>query len=511
MIKFKTWICLLLTVMVGGCSLEEKPMSDATPDMLYATPTGIRDGVNGIYSLLRELYGSQRGFTLTTFGTDLFMHGKDGGYKAMDLYSTELDPSLSYLAEVWNFCYKGINGANTVLERVESVDINENLKNRYRAEARFLRAHFYYWLTLQFGDVVWSDRETKGVITDAGRTDKREIWQRMKEDSEFAVSVLDWNTEDYGRATKGAALHQLATVSLLLDDASGAAQAAERVINEGPYTLLASYADIFDYNNQENREIVFAVQYTRTVLNNGSGNQGHAFFTPAYDQFAGLARDVNQGGRPYARFRPTSFFINLFEADDSRFDVTFRRHWFYNNRNTLPAGKALGDTVIWEIAPGVASTTAPNVVNMHWAIKKHDDATRASVQDLEGFRDFFVFRLAETYLLAAEAHVRGGNMEQAAEYVNRVRQRAAKVGAALQIVQAADMDMDVILDERARELGGEGKRWMDLVRTNKLVERVREHNTNARANVQTHHAVRPIPQQQIDLSTNNFPQNEGYR
>lgn len=502
---------LFIALAVSSCSLEETPLSDATPDMLYATPEGIRDGVNGVYSLLRQLYGSQQGFTLTTFGTDLFMHGKDGGYKAMDLYSAELDPSLSYLYEVWSFCYKGINGANTVLDRIDEVAINDDLKNRYRAEARFLRAHYYYWLTIQFGDVVWSDSETKGVITDAGRTDKREIWQHMKADTEFAVEHLDWTSGDYGRATKGAALHQLATILLLLEDHEGAAAAATRVIEEGPYGLLTSYADVFDYGNQENQEIVFAVQYTRTVLNNGAGNQGHAFFTPAYDQFPGLARDVNQGGRPYTRFRPTPFFINLFEATDSRFDVTFRQHWFYNNAATLPAGKALGDMVVWEISPGVSSTTAPNEANMHWGIKKHDDATRASVQDLAGFRDFFVYRLAETYLLAAEAYLGMNNTTEAARYLNEVRQRAAKPGTALRTISPSEVDIDVILDERGRELGGESKRWMDLARTHKLVERVRLHNANGSANIQDHHALRPIPRQQIDLSTNDFPQNDFYR
>jgi len=310
--------------------------------------------------------------------------------------------------------------------------------------------------------------------------------------------------------SRGAALHQLAAVLLLLGENAAAAQAAEQVIDEGPYGLLDSYASVFDYNNQENKEIVFAVQYTKEVLNNGSGNQGHAFFTPAYDQFAGLARDVNQGGRPYARFRPTPFFIGLFEENDTRFDVTFRRHWFYNNPATLPAGKAIGDTVVWEIAPGVFSTTAPNGVNMHWGIKKHDDPTRASVQDLAGFRDFFVYRLSETYLLAAEGYLLAGNPVKSAEYLNAVRRRASKPGTSLEPVDAADINLDIVLDERARELGGEEKRWMDLARTGKLVERVKRYNANGASNIADYHAIRPIPQQQLDLSTGEFPQNTGY-
>src|SRR5690606_7503634 len=255
----KVLACFSLCAGLSACSLEEIPLSEATPDMLYSTPSGIRDGVYGVYSQLRGLYGSQQGCTPTPSATELLMHRKDGGNKAMDLYSTELDPSMSYLYDVWNTCYRAINGANTVLERVDAVPISEEQKNQYRAEARFLRAHFYYWLTIQFGDVVWTDQETKGVITDAGRTAKAEIWQHMKADTEFAVEHLDWTPAAYGRATKGAALHQLASILLLLGENQAAGDAAARVIAEGPYNLLDDYAAVFDYGNQQNSEIVFAV------------------------------------------------------------------------------------------------------------------------------------------------------------------------------------------------------------------------------------------------------------
>ncbi|GAA0558023.1 RagB/SusD family nutrient uptake outer membrane protein [Chitinophaga japonensis] len=505
---------LFITVLCGcmalaSCSLEEKDLYKPVPESIYSDAAGIGNGVTGVYSKLRELYGSQKGFTLTTMGTDIFQHGKDGGYKFMDDYSTALNASNGYLQDLWNDCYEGINAANTILDRIDAVEMEEAARNRYKAETRFLRAHYYYWLTLQFGDVVYTDHETKGVITDAGRTPKADIWKKMQEDTQFAVDHLDWTAPDYGRVTKGAALHQLARINLLLKDYEGAATAARRVIDEGPYQLLDRYADVFDYNNQQNAEIVFAVQYINNALFNGSGNQGHAFFTPAYDQFAGLKRDAAQGGRPYTRFRPTAFFRNLFDSNDSRFDVTFRICWFYNNSATLPAGRQLGDTVIWETSPGVMSTIAPNTDNMHWGVKKHDDATRASVQDLAGFRDFFVFRLSETYLLAAEALLLAGRPDDAVPYFNAVRARAAKPGTTLPLITAGELNMDTMLDERARELGGEELRWMDLARTGKLVERVKLHNPNA-ANIKAYHVLRPIPQAQRDLSTVPFPQNEGY-
>lgn len=507
--KLLTYTILLAACMnAASCSLEEKDLYKPVPEAIYSDAAGIANGITGVYSRLRGLYGSQKGFTLTTMGTDIFQHGKDGGYKFMDDYSSALNASNGYLSDLWNDCYAGINAANTILDRIGAIPMDDALRNRYTAETRFLRAHFYYWLTMQFGDVVYTDHETKGVVTNLGRTPKAEIWKKMLEDTQFAVDNLDWTLPEYGRVTKGAALHQLAEIDLLLKDYTGAATAAEKVINEGPYKLLNTYASVFDYNNQQNEEIVFAVQYINNTLFNGDGNQGHAFFTPAYDQF-GLLRDVTQGGRPYTRFRPTPFFRNLFDANDSRFDVTFRRFWFYNNPANLPAGKKLGDTVVWTISPGVTSLEAPNTDNMHWGIKKHDDFTRASPQDLSGFRDFFVYRLAETHLIAAEALMLAGKPTEAVAHFNKVRARAAKPGTTLPMLTADQLNMDQILDERARELGGEEDRWMDLTRTGKLVERVKKYNPNG-ANIKDFHVLRPVPQAQRDLSTVPFPQNEGY-
>jgi len=506
---------LFITLCVGGitfgssCKLEEIPVSQATPETLFTTPSGLRDGVYGVYSKLRALYGSQVGFTLTTMGTDIFQHGKDGGYKFLDAYDSQTNSSVGYFAQLWYDCYQGINAANTILAYADKADIPDNLKTQYKAETRFLRAHFYYWLTVQFGDVVLATTETKGVNTTAVRTSKEEVWKLMREDTQFAVDNLGWTADAYGKVTKGAALQQLAIIMLMQKDYQKAADAAKTIIESGPYKLLDSYADIFRYDNQQNAEIIFAAQYTKDLLQNGDGNQGHAFFTPAYDQFPGLQRDLNQGGRPYTRFRPTEFFRNLFNPNDSRFEATFRYVWIYNNPATLPKGKAIGDTVEWQISPGVTSKIAPNTDNMHWAIKKHDDPTRASVQDLAGFRDFFIYRLSETYLTAAEALLLAGKPAEGVVYLNKVRTRAAKPGKTMPMLSAGDLTIDQILDERARELGGEEKRWMDLARTGKLVERVKKYNPNSAA-IKDMYLVRPIPQSQIDLSTIKFPQNPGY-
>ncbi|MDW5290158.1 RagB/SusD family nutrient uptake outer membrane protein [Formosa sp. PL04] len=511
--EYKSLVLLTfgLFLFTTSCSLEEEPISEATPDVIYKSVTGIENGVNGTYSILRDIYGSQTGFTLTTFGTDLFRHGKDGGYKAMDMYTSELNSSMSYINNMWTDCYLGINAANTVLDRIDAVaDLSEAKKTAFKAEVRFLRAHYYYWLTLQFGDVVLKQAETKGVETDGVRTSKETIWEFMKVDTEFAVSNLDWTSSEIGRVTKGAALHQLVKINLLMKDYSAAEKNGLELIQQGPYQLQNTYAEVFDYNNQVNSEIIFSVQYGTDPLSNGDGNQGHLFFTPAYDQYPGLSRDVTQGGRPFTRFRPTDFFRNLFDENDARFDETFRYTWTYNNAESIPDGMSIGDTVVWEAEDGTFSKIAPNIDKMHWGMKKHDDPTRASFQDQAGFRDFFVSRLSDTYLLVAEALFFQGKQAEAAIYINTIRNRAAKPNTQLTAITASDVTLDFILDERARELGGEAMRWMDLTRTGKLEERVKTYNPNGSNNIKNYHVLRPIPQAQIDLSDVEFPQNPGY-
>jgi hypothetical protein len=124
-------------------------------------------------------------------------------------------------------------------------------------------------------------------------------------------------------------------------------------------------------------------------------------------------------------------------------------------------------------------------------------------------RPVIAFRLAETYLIAAEAAFMTGNMTDAVKYINVVRERAAypAVNVTAMDITVADLSIDFILDERTRELCGENVRWWDLVRTGKLLERVRMHNKEAAPNIIDKHVLRPIPQAQIDATTTGEPYN----
>lgn len=126
-------------------------------------------------------------------------------------------------------------------------------------------------------------------------------------------------------------------------------------------------------------------------------------------------------------------------------------------------------------------------------------------------RDYMYMRLGETYLIAAEALMMQGKLDEATYYFNILRKRAEFPGGEeIPLITPDELDIDMILDERGRELAGELHRWPDLKRTGKLVERVKMYNPNGAANIKEYHNLRPIPQSQIDRTKNEFPQNDGY-
>ncbi len=142
---------------------------------------------------------------------------------------------------------------------------------------------------------------------------------------------------------------------------------------------------------------------------------------------------------------------------------------------------------------------------------KFIDTKRPSINSMLGSRDWIVFRLAETYLFASEAFLKADQIDKAVEYMNVLRRAAALPGKEAEMeITSEDLDMDFILDERGRELAGELWRWIDLKRTGKLLERVPMHNPSAAGKIKAYHMYRPIPQSQIDRTSNVYEQNEGY-
>ncbi|MDZ7694927.1 MAG: RagB/SusD family nutrient uptake outer membrane protein [Balneolaceae bacterium] len=553
---------VMLAGLVASCSdfLQEEVKTQVS-NTRYNTAAGFNEAVNSTYSYLRTFYGTEEGLTATIFGTDTYREGADGDFKAMNRYSNEFDSFSHPIESIWHNMYRGINLANTVTNRaaegVEGLSAEEI--NTRQAEARFLRAHFYFILVQMFGPVHLTTEETEGVQLEASRAPVADIYDQIISDLEFAINNLPVEPSPYGRATKPASEHLLARVYLTKatseaaasNDYQMAADYAEIVINNYDFQLLDDYASVFEVGNEQNAEVIWAVQYSSNTLVNGTpdhllfrgGNSAHLYFNFPYDQEPGLFRTV-EFGRPFRRFRPTNFATQeMFNLDDrevdSRYKKTFKDAFRVIDPGTytidgVEKSLAEGDTAIW--FPGynmplseqqtydmqVITPEEYNFINFP-PLWKHMDPNRASVNVTAGSRDWMAFRLAETHLIAAEAYfyMDGAGSQDAINHLNEVRRRAAWPGEENTITSSTAASLqaegiDYILDERGRELLGEGLRWFDLKRTGKLVERTRMHNPDAvppQGGLEEYHRLRPIPQSQIDLTEggeSSFPQNPGY-
>jgi hypothetical protein len=184
-------------------------------------------------------------------------------------------------------------------------------------------------------------------------------------------------------------------------------------------------------------------------------------------------------------------------------------------KQTLTAAQKAGKIYrLYDRAAIYKADGSPVTRGQYIDLAKFNDPTRPTIAEEQSGRDAFVIRLAEMYLIQAEANFRLNNSAAAATALNVIRTRAALPGrtAAMQVTPA-QITLDFILDERARELAGEQLRWFDLKRTGKLVDRVKASNPDGAPNVQAFHLVRPIPQRQIDAVANKtvFTQNPGYK
>jgi len=520
--------------------LIEKNPSGITAESVFTTPAGFESLVNAAYSYQRWWYGKEEGYSMSEMGTDIWASG--AGDVTTDLTNyINLQGTNTAITTEWQALYAAVNLCNAGVNKIEGAGLSATVRPVREAELKFLRAFYYWHIVESWGGVHFTLQETQGVITTANKTPVETFNKQIIDDLLFAVANLPVTTADYGRVTKPAAQAFLARMYLTQKKNAEARDMALAVINGGyGFTLLPAYADLWKMSNLKNKEVVYAVNYSANLIQNDlkddilnplghsrGSNNGHLMFAMKYDDQPAMIRDI-LNGRPFDRYMPTRFLLDLYSANDSRYDGSFKTVWLANS-TIRPTGMKLGDTAILASKAVVPATgklykiyDRNSVYNANGSVKdqlhyvtlsKFDDPTRTSINEAQSARDVFVIRFAELYLIAAEAEFNLGNTAAAATYLNVIRTRAAKAGTAASMqVTAAQVTLDFILDERAREFAGEQIRWFDLKRSGKLLDRVRTDNPNATA-IQDFNLVRPIPRSQVDAVTNKdeFKQNPGYQ
>jgi len=558
---FRTYILLAAGLGMGLMScqneLDEYNPSGITAEGVYTTPAGFESLVNAAYSYTRWWYGKEDGYNLSEMGTDLWINGVDGGANVALVHYENLQSNQSSVETLWAKMYEAVNLCNAGLEFVSQSGLSPDLQQQREAEIRFLRAFYNWHIVETWGGVHLSTERTQTAQPTANRNSVDEFYALIKEDLNNAVANLPYPASQKGRVSKAAAEAFLARVHLTRGEFEEAQTLAEKVIASYDFQLMENYDDLWDMVNVENSEVIFYVNYSKDLnLNDASnsitfpnghsrgGHNGHLHFLSTYDRngTVGMTRDI-VNGRPFARYMPSKYLLELFdESVDSRFHGSFETVW-YSNRpgiySKTVGGQTVeftlneGDTAIWatkQVLSEAEELAKPYLVydmeSMYHAdgtfnnnrqyicLNKFLDPTRPSVAEQQSSRDAFVIRLAEMYLVAAEAALQNGDLQQAADHINVIRSRAAVPGMeAAMAISPADLSIDFILEERARELAGEQLRWFDLKRTGKLVEKVTAHNPEAAANIREHHVLKPIPQRQLDavINKDQFTQNPGYQ
>jgi len=538
----KTIAILTVVILFAGCSedfLKEGPPHLITTVTLYTSYNGFQSGLNGLYALVRQDYEGMTGAS-NHLRKEMWMNGVDNmtsnqrdGFSRVAENWVNNNSTYQYIYHNFHWLYRIINSANTIIIHAEDEDIdwtggngspNEN-KNMVIAHAKALRAWAYRYLTYGWGDVPLNLNEALGseVKTDWVRTPVAEVRAQIIEDWEFAEQYIDVEPEFQGRITKGAIQHYLAEMYLLENNPAEALTWANKCIGTPGYELITSrygvrsgqpgvpFMDMF-YDGNSNRSEgntealwVFPFEFEIT---GGAGAILRRWHQSRYysADFAGtkdpLIKTVERGGRGLSRMSITKWAMDIYEDGDDRFsNLAIRKFYILKTSeenggagaDKLPSGYAYGDT-LWNDWSEVITYDTKNRYDWPHS-RKWDYAHAAYIDDSYQYNDIIHLRLAETYLLKAEAQLALNDISGAAATLNIIRVRSNATP-----ITAADVDIDFILDERSRELLCEEQRRCTLLRTGKWLERVRAHNFNGGATVRDIDVLFAIPQDVIDAN-----------
>jgi hypothetical protein len=577
-LKYKFASIVLLTATLVSCNkrLEEYNPGGATAEATWTTPEGFITAVNGAYQEQRAWYGKEDGILVSEGGTDLWFNANKANFaNQVTRYEGLTAASPSSAGTLFRLFYRAINQCNAGINRINDAGFTDQAeKNRREGELRFLRAFYYWHIVEQFGGVSLRTTETTGAELIATRSPVSAFYDLIISDLKFAADNLPlpsyWGAE-YSRASKKSALGLLARCYLSRAYyATGAERTnyftlakntANEVISrkaEFGVDLWATPADLWNpNNNRNNKEALYIISNsTNTAIDyDANANRLHAWFLTQYSNKPGLVQSIAYGYDNQRRLQPTRSLLDLFnEQIDARYAASFQEIWIANTNYTWTAAQAAtygksasvvgkteaaGKDIALQITKGII-TDKPNTpwvtvdrndlfnpngtiksLTDFVALKKFLDYTRTNPSAQPGFNDIMVIRLAEMYLISAEAEFQLGNYANAAQQLNVLRTRAAiktpvDQTAAMQVTAATVQNGGIgfILDERARELCGEHLRWFDLKRTlgpDEFVQRIKTYNPDITA-VQGFHRLRPIPLTELNALTNaaEFGQNPGY-
>lgn len=561
---YKLYLILFVAIplLVTSCDedgiLKEVPLDFTSPENSYVTEEDFHVAMYRLYDLVRYILSAHEQRSLDyLIGTDIGFNGGTQLNQFFGSYTVQLTPQSGLVSWHWQLYYELISSANIALEYLGRSDLSDLQKSKIEAEARLFRGLAYRNLAYLYGGVPIELEAVSSPKTDYQRASRKEVYEQVAKDFEFAAQNLPGITEvEDGQLSNLAAYHLLSEIYIALERWEDAIAAASVVIDDPNVALMTErfgsrkddpgdvYWDLFRRENQNrssgNTEGIWVFQYELDIPGgrmSSSSLQGptlerrHCPQTGAFNYtdpsgvnpILTVASDYS-GGRGIGTLSSTNHLkYGIWHGDwddmrNSKYNMV--RDFMFNNPESEWYGQYISEH--WDL---YRQTTKDTVRSFYPYQSKattpgnhppelYADPELGTLTAGAGttYTDQYFIRLAETYLLRAEAHMRNGDLVSAAADINVVRARANAIPA-----EPAEIDIDYILDERMRELGIEEKRRLTLQRLGLLYDRVSRYAdgnpdvANFGLDVQPHHNLWPIPLVDIESNVNaTLEQNPGY-
>lgn len=576
-IKHKATIMsvFLMTLLVFACkdSFLEVPPTGQLAGAQLSSKAGLEGSLIGAYSMLNgrgnRVASSSNWVWGSILGGEANKGTNSGDFTTINpLQRFDTTPTNGEVGGTWTVKYEGVQRCNTVLRSLATAasDVTDADKKRLSGEARFLRAHYYFELKRLYNNVPYVDESVDYGTGVEKVTNATDIWPKIEADLKFAMDNLPETQGAAGRANKWAAASYLAKAYLYEKKYTEAKTLFDQVITNGKttngkkYNLVPKYAQIFNAENDNHEESVFAIQ---SAANTGSVNNSNSDDDLNYPYNTGSSGPGNCCGF----FQPSFELANSFRTDDkglplldgsynadanalkSDFGLQSNQAFTPDAGNVDPrldhsVGRRGLPYLDWQDHPGYdwirdQSYAGPYSPKKFIYYKTQEGTLTDGSSWTRGYAamNHTVIRFADVLLMAAEVEIEVGSLETARNYVNLVRKRAAnpaswvtKNGApaakyTIGTYDAAWTDKasarTAVRFERKLELSGEGHRFFDLVRWGVAANDINAYLTFEGKKLITalgsskftpnKNEYLPIPQGQIDLQgADILKQNTGY-
>lgn len=498
---------LIVFLLTQSCTnLDENIYSTLVADDFYKTEEQVILAMGNAYTSMQlrgsspfGLWGAQEvssDAVISPFRTSgAFLRNNN---LFLNTHEHKFNPGLATVFGSWDFSFNTIAACNQIIFQIERTTIDEDVKSKFIAELKVLRAFNYYVAMDLFGNIpVTLDFTETELPIQKSRAEVFEIIERELLENIPLIDEIP-TTENYGRATQALGYSVLAKMYINAEKWTGtpkwdeAIQACDNIIDNGNYSLANDYFDNFIIENQGSPETLFAIPYDR--------RQGFGWMIHSITLHPSFIDVFNYSAPIWNGMSTTEDFYNLYENDDNR-----KTGWLVGkqfNVNGVPLLTTKNDTV--NFTPFVAGLR--NAAEDAGARQGKWQFTPDLEQGQSSDNDWIVFRYADILLIKAEALMRkngGAATSEAVSLVNQVRVRA--FGDATGNYNVGTLTLDELVDERGRELSWEGHRRQDLIRFGKW----QDEWIGKPSGLGDYTELMPIPQNALSANP-NLTQNPGY-